>query len=306
MKNIYFNFNYIRYSYLLTYSVIILIVLIYFIPINIYADTQAYISDRQVDVLDADIYNDELLYLKVDIAGKGLSDCQFNYNKNYKVEGLYLIGADIKYNSSDYKKIEDKIDNYSITFRFIPDPEFIGDIELLPLEIWFYEKTNPDNIVATSTNRNSIHISSAFVRDAILLIILFIVIGFIIFIVIYFLIRFYNSYKEKKKKHVEKDKTALSEVFYLKYQQMKFKAVKKDLNSVVEVIRKLTTAYILQKLQVSRLENFFQLENIDENVKEEIKRFYRHVNRISFSKERVTKEELDVIEDNFKTLLFVI
>ena len=280
-----------------------LLIIIFLLTINSF--TQDYIVDRNVKLQDKDIYNDELLILKARISGYGLSNRILNYNKDYKIEGLKLVATEIKYNSTIFPQ-KKKIDHYNLTFNFRIDDNFTGKLELLPLEIWFIDKKNPNDIIATSTSRKTVNISSAYVRDVIIAFIFAVILLIVLLFLTIVIIRFtrYLIFKYKKEKKIED--VDLADLFYKKYQELRNKSIKKDRKLIADDIRKILTTYILQKFNLKNLKKFYELDNYDENIKNEIKKYLNYLNRISFSKERISLEQLNEIEDNMKTLLFII
>ena len=286
------------------YKFYLLIILVFLIPHNIYSN--AYINDTEVNILDDDIYNDAVLVINVSIVGTGLSNRIFSYNKEYKSEGVQLIATNVEYISNNFDAADNKLDRYNISFTFLTESDFTGETELLPLEIYFVNQDNPKDIVATTIPKQSVNISSAYIRDIIIIIIFSILSAGIVVILALFGIKFYNQYQEKQELKKNENKNALAEIFYDRYQLGKVKEIKKDLKNISILIKKLLIAYILKKFNCKNLDSYYDLKDYDDSIKEEVKKFIIKLNKIGFSKDKVTKDDINCIEEDFKTLLFII
>jgi len=96
------------------------------------------------------------------------------------------------------------------------------------------------------------------------------------------------------------------ERIYQKFLEAKVHKTRRGLKHLIPITRMLITQFILRKAQVRRLEDFFKLKQYDDQIKEGVTKFFMLLDNLQYGKQRMTTQDLEHLENEVKTVLFVL
>ncbi len=264
------------------------------------------ITNETTEINKEELSFGKMLELTYEVAITDEKYTTIDYPKEINFYGLEFINADADFS---YSYTEDGLQETRIQmkFKFKATGEYTGEIILNPIKLEFKDSKDKKTISLQTEEKRLLIIEKE--DNTLLLIIIIsgavIILGLSTFIVI-ILIKKRRKQKLEDEQQKAKEKENLGEIIYVEYLKEKEKKFQKDKKIILTLASKLIKEYIIKKLEVKNLDEFYQNDKYDDILKEEVKRFLYACSTKKYEKDDLSDADVEKIENNFKTLLFVI
>lgn len=240
--------------------------------------------------------------LIITISGKNLFNYRLEYPRHLDLYGFQETGADF---SSREKTFDDTIEQeYQITYHLKAREYFRGEMTLNPILIKLEPGTMEDPITL-STPRLSITITEMewYKQPEVWGLSLAAAILLVIGVSTALIIKFINKRKLIKE---TTDETRHGEIIFAKYIETRERLGKKGNKPVLKLFSNLLLEYIELKYGITTWEDFYRKEGYEDSIKKEVKSFLDRIQTLRYAPDDPGDQTVEELENDFKTLLFVV